>query len=236
MASTTPQWYRDQQAERLELLRHRANLREQAYEQDSPDEALDEKITDLSQKLLRQRKKNIALYKTARKEAIYDAWSQREFASVHKHSRKLAVTTVGTKKRVFNTMNATNPSSDEWARFLSLRGSEGGLGARVVPPPLDDLGTPVPTETSSLDLLGMGRDDYDDTVLPFVVQNGSSSHPSGLCRPKCTRCLFFPATSASRVAFAAVSTPTMPCRGTSLRKNGSSPSDTSSSRAKPSSH
>ena len=63
---------------------------------------------------------------------IAEAWRSRRFADLDKFTRWRAGTGVGPKQRHYCQVVTSRPSLEEWQRYLSKDGKEGGLRAEAV--------------------------------------------------------------------------------------------------------
>jgi len=129
-SKTKDEKYKEAQEYRRSLLRLRATLREQVAQ--APLTELEQEITLVTAMLKRHKKAKSKAWKQRIIEDLWNAWRERAFSRVHRLSRLLAGTSMGAKRRFYNTTSSTRPSAEEWAEVAVLEGRAGGLNGVII--------------------------------------------------------------------------------------------------------
>ena len=95
--------------------------------QDSEElQVVEEKLAAATKALKRLRTRTKRTKDLRLTEELWEAWRARRMSEVHRLLLRMAGAKHGPKKRMYNTLRAAQPSSEEWVQAWMLPGSEGG--------------------------------------------------------------------------------------------------------------
>lgn len=113
--------------ERMTLLQSRRAMRLQLEHDNADLVGVQLALALVGRRAKRMRRAQWQRHKAQLETELWEAWRQRDFASMHRLRVSLAQNRRGPKRRLYNAVRCCPPSEADWIAFLSKDGPAGGM-------------------------------------------------------------------------------------------------------------